>query len=109
MIGTHHDGSEWYGEDPQLSLPLSANGLALVSFPAMTKEESLYENILTCEKLIDEYEKLSELRYDPNLKIGTLLKSISDVLKRTLFFDMDDKTCEQMKARLLEHERSSQT
>ena len=65
---------------------------ALVSFPAMSKGASLYDYVLTYEKLVDEYEKLSGLRYDPNLKIGTLLKGIPNDLKRTLLFDMDDKT-----------------
>ena len=65
---------------------------------------------MTYEKLVDEYEKLSGLCYDPNLKIGTLLKGIPNDLKRTLLFDMDDKTTyEQMRSRLLEYERSSQT
>ena len=83
---------------------------ALVSFPSMSKGASLYDYVLTYEKLVDEYEKLSGLRYDPNLKIGTLLKGIPNDLKRTLLFDMDDKTTyEQMRSRLLEYERSSQT
>ena len=83
---------------------------ALVSFPSMSKGASLYDYVLTYEKLVDKYEKLSGLRYDPNLKIGTLLKGIPNDLKRTLLFDMDDKTTyEQMRARLLEYERSSQT
>ena len=87
-----------------------AMALALVSFPAMSKGASLYDYVLTYEKLVDEYEKLSGLRYDPNLKIGTLLEGIPNGLKRTLLFDMDDKTTyEQMRARLLEYERSSQT
>ena len=83
---------------------------ALVSFPAMSKGASLYDYVLTYEKLVDEYEKLSGLRYDPNLKIGTLLKGMPNDLKRTPLFDMDDKTTyEQLRARLLEYERSSQT
>ena len=83
---------------------------ALVSFPAMSKGASLYDYVLTYEKLVDEYEKLSGLRYDPNLKIGTLLKGIPNDLQRTLLFDMDDTTTyEQLRARLLEYERSSQT
>ena len=83
---------------------------ALVSFPSMSKGASLYDYVLTYEKLVDEYEKWSGLRYDPNLKIGTLLKGIPNDLKRTLLFDMDDKTTyEQMRSRLLEYERSSQT
>ena len=49
---------------------------ALVSFPAMSKGASLYDYVLTYEKSVDEYEKLSGLRYDPNLKIGTLLKGM---------------------------------
>ena len=65
---------------------------ALVSFPSMSKGASLYDYVLTHEKLVDEYEKLSGLRYDPNLKIGTLLKGIPNDLKRTLLFDMDDRT-----------------
>ena len=76
----------------------------------MSKGASLYDYVLTDEKLVDEYEKLSGLRYDPNLKIGTLLKGMPNDLKRTLLFDMDDKTTyEQLRARLLEYERSSQT
>ena len=83
---------------------------ALVSFPSMSKGASLYDYVLTYEKLVDEYEKLSGLRYDPNLRIGTLLKGIPNDLKRTLLFDMDDKTTyEQMRSRLLEDERSNQT
>ena len=83
---------------------------ALVSFPSMSKGASLCDYVLTHEKLVDEYEKLSGLRYDPNLKIGTLLKGVPNDLKRTLLFDMGDKTTyEQMRARLLEYERSSQT
>ena len=49
---------------------------ALVSFPSMSKGASLCDYVLTHEKLVDEYEKLSGLRYDPNLKIGALLKGI---------------------------------
>ena len=76
----------------------------------MSKGASLYDHVLTYEKLVDEYEKLSGLQYDPNLKIGTLLKGIPNDLKRTLLFDMHDKTTyEQMRSRLLAYERSSQT
>ena len=83
---------------------------ALVSFPAMTKGASLYDYVLTHEKLVDEYEKLSGLQYDRNLKIGTLLKGIPNDLKRTLLFDMDDKTTyEHMRSRSLAYERSSHT
>ena len=47
---------------------------ALVGFPPMSKGASLYDYVLTFEKLVSECEKLSGLQYDPNLKIGMLLK-----------------------------------
>ena len=44
---------------------------ALVGFPAMSKGASLMDYVLTFEKLISEYEKISGTKYDDNLKIGT--------------------------------------
>ena len=45
---------------------------ALVSFPAMTKGTSILDYLLTYEKLVSEYEKISQAAYDENLKIGTV-------------------------------------
>ena len=55
---------------------------ALVGFPAMAKGASLMDYVLTFEKLVNEYEKLSTTKYDDNLKIGTLLKGIPQNLKQ---------------------------
>ena len=49
---------------------------ALVGFPARSKGASLMDYVLTFEKLVSEYEKISSTKYDDNLKIGTLLKGI---------------------------------
>ena len=54
---------------------------ALVSFPAMTKGTSILDYLLTYEKLVSEYEKISYLAYDENLKIGTVLKGLPNELR----------------------------
>ena len=48
----------------------------------MAKGASLMDYVLTFEKLVNEYEKLSTTKYDDNLKIGTLLKGIPQNLKQ---------------------------
>ena len=44
--------------------------------------------VLTFEKLISEYEKISGTKYDDNLKIGTLLKGIPQNLKQHVMVDI---------------------
>ena len=109
----NNDGFEvWRRLMVELQPTSRSRSLAMVQAFLLSSDvqsASLYDYLLTYEKLVDEYEKLSGLRYDPNLKIGTLLIDIPNDLKRTLLFDMDDKTTyEQLRARLLEYERSSQ-
>ena len=41
---------------------------------ACRKGTSILDYLLTYEKLVSEYEKISYLAYDENLKIGTVLK-----------------------------------
>ena len=77
---------------------------ALVGFPAMSKGASLMDYVLTFEKLISEYEKISGTKYDDNLKIGTLLKGIPQNLKQHVMVDITDRTtydhCETCDIRL---------
>ena len=83
---------------------------ALVGFPAMSKNASLTDYVLTYEKLVAEYEKLSLTSYDENLRIGTLMKGIPSDLRRHMLVDMTASTTySEVRARLLEYERSSQT
>ena len=112
---TNNDGFEVWRKLTSELQPTSrsrslAMAQALVSFPAMSKGASLYDYVLTYEKLVTEYEKLSGSIYDQNLKIGTLMKGIPNDLRRALMLELDDKTTyDQMRARLLAYERSSQT
>ena len=74
---------------------------ALVGFPSMSKGASLMDYVLTYENLVNEYERLSGVRYDDNRKIGTLLKGIPQQLKQHIMVDSRTK--------LLQYERSNQT
>ena len=83
---------------------------ALVGFPAMSKGASFMDYVLTFEKLVNEYERLSGVKYGQNLMIGTIMKGIPPELRRHLMVDMSDKTTyQEMRARLLQYEQSSQT
>ena len=83
---------------------------ALVGFPAMSKGASLMDYVLTFEKLISEYEKISGTKYDDNLKIGTLLKGIPQNLKQHVMVDITDRaTYDELRTKLLQYERSNQT
>ena len=83
---------------------------ALVGFPAMAKGASLMDYVLTFEKLVNEYEKLSTTKYDGNLKIGTLLKGIPQNLKQHIMVGITEKTSyNDLRTKLLQYERSNQT
>ena len=76
---------------------------ALVGFPAMSKGASLMDYVLTFEKLISEYEKISGTKYDDNLKIGTLLKGIPQNLKQHVMVDITDRTTyDELRTKLLQ-------
>ena len=83
---------------------------ALVGFPSMSKGASLMDYILTYEKLVNEYERLSGVRYDDNLKLGTLLKGIPQQLRQHVMVDISDRaTYLDLRTKLLQYERSNQT
>ena len=83
---------------------------ALVGFPSMSKGASLMDYILTYEKLVNEYERLSGVRYDDNLKLGTLLKGIPQQLRQHVMVDINDRTTYlDLRSKLLQSERSVQT
>ena len=83
---------------------------ALVSFPAMTKGTSILDYLLTYEKLVSEYEKISYLAYDENLKIGTVLKGLPNELRKHILVGLrPDTKYEEIRTRLLEYERSTQS
>eukprot|EP00439_Symbiodinium_sp_Y106_P064923 s4869_g10.t1 len=83
---------------------------ALVGFPATSKGASLMDYVLTFEKVISEYEKISGTKYDDNLKIGTLLKGIPQNLKQHVMVDITDRTTyDELRTKLLQYERSNQT
>ena len=83
---------------------------ALVGFPSMSKGASLMDYILTYEKLVNEYERLSGVRYDDNLKLGTLLKGIPQQLRQHVMVDINDRTTYlDLRSKLLQYERSNQT
>ena len=65
---------------------------ALGGFPAMTKVASLMDYVLTYEKLVNEYEKLTSVQYDDNLKIGALLQGIPSNLKQHIMVDITERT-----------------
>ena len=83
---------------------------ALVSFPAMTKGTSILDYLLTYEKLVSEYEKISYLAYDENIKIGTVLKGLPNELRKHILVGLrPDTKYEEIRTRLLEYERSTQS
>ena len=64
--------------------------------------------VLTFEKLVSEYEKISSTKYDDNLKIGTLLKGIPQNLKQYIMADISEKTTyAELRTKLLQYERST--
>ena len=81
---------------------------ALVGFPPMSKGASLMDYVLTFEKLVSEYEKISSTKYDDNLKVGTLLKGIPQNLKQHIMVDISEKTTyAELRTKLLQYERST--
>ena len=83
---------------------------ALVSFPAMTKGTSILDYLLTYEKLVGEYEKVSGARYDENLKIGTVLKGLPNELRNHILVGLSPTTSyTDIRRKLLEYERSTQS
>ena len=83
---------------------------ALVGFPSMSRGASLMDYVLTHEKLVNEYERLSGVRYDDNLKLGTLLKGIPQQLRQHVMVDINDRaTYMDLRTKLLQYERSNQT
>ena len=83
---------------------------ALVSFPAMTKGISILDYLLTYEKFVSEYDKISQLAYDENLKIGTVLKGLPNELRKHILVGLrPDTKYEEIRTKLLEHERSTQS
>ena len=83
---------------------------ALVGFPSMSKGASLMDYILTYEKLVNEYERLSGVSYDSNLKLGTLLKGTALQLRQHVLVDINDRTTyQELRSKLLQYERSNQT
>ena len=66
--------------------------------------------VLTFEKLVSEYEKISSTKYDDNFKIGTLLKGIPQNRKQHIMVDISEKTTyAELRTKLLPYERSNQT
>ncbi|CAE7835297.1 unnamed protein product, partial [Symbiodinium sp. CCMP2592] len=84
---------------------------ALVSFSQMTKGTSILDYLLTYEKLVAEYEKLSEGKpYDENLKIGTVLKGLPNELRKHILIGLTPTTkYADIRKKLLEYERSTQS
>ena len=78
----------------------------------LNEQESIaMDDVHTYSKLVGEYEKLSLTEYDENLMIrGALLKGIPQELRRHMLVDMSGTTSyAEVRARLLEYERSIQT
>ena len=64
----------------------------------MAKGASLMDYVLTFEKLVNEYEKLSTTKYDDNLK------------KQHIMVGINEKTsCNDLRTKLLQSERSNQS
>ena len=58
--------------------------------------------ILTYEKLVNEYERLSGVQYDSNLKLETLLKGIPLPLRQHVMVDINDRTTyQELRSKLL--------
>ena len=78
----------------------------------LNEQESIaMDDVHTYAKLVGEYQKLSLTEYDENLMIrGALLKGIPQELRRHMLVDMTGTTSyAEVRARLLEYERSIQT
>ena len=82
---------------------------ALVGFPSMSKGASLMDYVLTFEKLVGQYERLSGTKYDENLQIGTLLKGLPQELRRHILVDITDRTTYSELRMKLWYEGSNQT
>ena len=66
--------------------------------------------LLTYEQLVLKYGKISQLAYDENLKIGTVLKGLPNELRKHILVGLrPDTKYEEIRTRLLEYERSTQS
>ena len=81
---------------------------ALTRYPPYKEGSSLLEYMLTYERLVGEYERVSPQKYPDDLKISTLLSGLPTDVRRYLQLQISDSTkYEQLRDIMLTFERSS--
>ena len=81
---------------------------ALVSFPPLQAGSSLLEYVLVYERLIREYESVSNTFYPDNLKMSTLLKGLPSDVKRHIQLNLSgDTTYTGLRDKLLQFEKTT--
>ena len=94
---------EFHPQTKQRTLSLAQT---LASYPSFSAKQSLLENILNYETLVDQYEKCSGEKYPSDLKTATLLRCAPQKIREFLQLTLrDDVTYMDMKEALLSHER----
>eukprot|EP00434_Breviolum_minutum_P029143 symbB.v1.2.025779.t1/scaffold2336.1/size96545/4 len=94
---------EFHPQTKQRTLSLAQT---LASYPSFSAKQSLLENILNYETLVDQYEKSSGEKYPSDLKTATLLRCAPQKIREFLQLTLrDDVTYMDMKEALLSHER----
>ena len=94
---------EFHPQTKQRTLSLAQT---LASYPSFSAKQSLLENILNYETLVDQYEKSSGEKYPSDLKTATLLRCAPQKIREFLQLTFrDDVTYLDMKEALLSHER----
>ena len=94
---------EFHPQTKQRTLSLAQT---LASYPSFSAKQSMLENILNYETLVDQYEKSSGEKYPNDLKTATLLRCAPQKIREFLQLTLrDDVTYTDMKESLLSHER----
>ena len=94
---------EFHPQTKQRTLSLAQT---LASYPSFSAKQSMLENILNYETLVDQYEKSSGEKYPSDLKTATLLRCAPQKIREFLQLTLrDDVTYMDMKEALLSHER----
>ena len=93
---------EFHPQTKQRTLSLAQT---LASYPSFSAKQSMLENILNYETLVDQYEKSSGEKYPSDLKTATLLRCAPQKIREFLQLTLrDDVTYLDMKEALLSHE-----
>ena len=79
----------------------------ILSFPPFEKGKTL-ENLLAFEKLVEDYERITDIAYSNELKMGTLLRCLPQHLRQHLQLNLTSTTTySQMRTAVINYEQTT--